>query len=37
MTDFEERRIAAKMQEILSLVARLVNFGQAYPARSNAN
>jgi Uma2 family endonuclease len=31
MTDFEERRIAANIQEILSLAARLVNFGQAYP------
>ncbi len=31
MTDFEERRIAANIQVILDLVARLVNFGQAYP------
>ena len=31
MTDAEERRIAAVIQEILSMAARVVNFGQAYP------
>ncbi len=31
LTDFEERRFAANIQEILSMVARLIHFGQAYP------
>jgi Uma2 family endonuclease len=31
MTDAEERRIAATIQEILSLAARAMGFGQAYP------
>jgi Uma2 family endonuclease len=31
MTDLDERRVAANIQEILSLAARLVGFGQAYP------
>ncbi len=31
LTDFEERRIAGIIQEILSLAARTVGFGQAYP------
>jgi Uma2 family endonuclease len=31
MTNAEERRIAANIQEILSLVARACDFGQAYP------
>lgn len=31
MTNSEERRIAAIIQEILSMAARLVGFGQAYP------
>jgi Uma2 family endonuclease len=31
MTDAEERRIAATIQEILSLAARAIGFGQAYP------
>lgn len=31
MTDAEERRIAGVIQEILSLAARWVGFGQAYP------
>lgn len=31
MTDSEERRVAANIQEILSLAARLAGWGQAYP------
>ncbi len=31
LTDFEERRVAGIIQEILSLAARTVRFGQAYP------
>lgn len=31
ITDAEERRIAATIQEILSLAARAIGFGQAYP------
>lgn len=31
MTDAEERRAAANIQEILSLAARAIGFGQAYP------
>ncbi len=31
MTNLEERRIAGVIQEILSLAARFVDFGQAYP------
>lgn len=31
LTDFEERGFAANIEEILSMVARLIGFGRAYP------